>query len=77
MDNSEPRIHISFSPAALSLVLEGLALLPLGRSRALYDALDHESRRQSEAWREQLVAAIRSDPVQPSDVDSSSAGAGT
>ena len=53
MDNSELRIHISFSPEALALVMEGLSLLPLGRSRQLFDALDYEARRQGEAWRTQ------------------------
>ena len=41
-----PQVNLTFSPEALSVVLEGLALLPLGRSRTLFDSIQAEAQKQ-------------------------------
>lgn len=45
----DPTFNISFKLDALDLLLEGLAHLPLGKSKALFDALQASAQEQIQA----------------------------
>jgi hypothetical protein len=50
---NQPQITITLQPAAFDLVMEGLSMLPLGRAKPLYEALEAEARKQIAAFAEQ------------------------
>lgn len=49
----QPQITIAFNAPAFDLVMEGLSLLPLGRAKPVYEALEAEARKQIAAFAEQ------------------------
>ena len=52
-------VSISLSVDAVNLILEGLLMLPLGRSRMLFDAIKDEAEKQFTPT--QTIAAIPSE----------------
>ena len=48
--NDQFQITFAFSTGAYSLLMEGLSMLPLGRSKELFESMAAEAKRQADAF---------------------------
>lgn len=60
----EFHVNLSLNPTAYQLVMEGLALLPLGRAKVLFELIEAEAKKQSEEFARSQRKPARSKPNQ-------------